>query len=75
MSYSLERKCHNCKFHDECTDRSFLNAAIQGIHQVGEMSNQEQGKYLRRGHLGAGIITLDCQNFENISQDETNSAG
>lgn len=62
MSYSFHHPCYtpemerdkNCKFVEKCLDRHFLDNAINSIHLLG------QGN----GHLGAGIIRLECQNFE-----------
>jgi hypothetical protein len=58
MSYCLEEKCWNCKKKDKCNDRHFINNAIQSIHIL----NQDQG------HLGGGIIRLDCSNIEEVEE-------
>jgi len=61
MSYSLETPC--CNFHpstppndclkkDTCTDRHILYGAVCAIHQMP----------FGVGHLGAGTITLTCNN-------------
>jgi hypothetical protein len=57
MSYSLEHKCYGsqeCTHADKCIDRYFIDNAIQNIHVLDR----------ERGHLGAGIVKIECQNFE-----------
>lgn len=54
MSYSLLSKCHLCKKEKVCVDYYFIDGARCGIHQAGQ----------ERGHLGSGVITIECQNFK-----------
>jgi hypothetical protein len=54
MSYSLEFRCNECGKQKKCVDAEVLNGAIQGIHYIG----------LERGHLGWGVVRLDCGAFE-----------
>ena len=54
MSYSLETPCINCDKGDKCTDQASIAGAISGIHQM------PYGV----GHLGAGIIKLECSNVQ-----------
>ena len=54
MSYSLEHECNNCKESDRCSDRHFIDGAINGIHQVWPAE---------KGHFGAGTIEIKCQNL------------
>ena len=55
MSYSLDSKCGKCEKKDKCLDVHFLEGAINGIHSVWPQE---------KGHLGSGVIKLECQNFE-----------
>jgi len=55
MSYSLSSKCGQCIKEGKCTDKNFIEGAISGIHSVWPSE---------KGHLGSGIVFLDCQNFE-----------
>lgn len=55
MSYSLKHPCGNCAKVDKCSDRHFIQGAINGIHDVYPSE---------KGHFGGGTITIDCQNPE-----------
>ena len=61
MSYSQSNLCWKCTKKDKCTDRHFVDGAIAGIHSVWPAE---------KGHLGAGTITLACQNLEEEKQKE-----
>jgi hypothetical protein len=54
VSYSLYTQCGTCEKKDKCSDRHFIEGAINGIHSVYPMS---------KGHLGSGSIEIKCQNF------------
>lgn len=63
MSYSFMQKCFECQkggeeYKSECIDKIILQNAINSIHQIGN----------QRGHLGAGVITLECQYFVEKEQ-------
>jgi hypothetical protein len=62
MSYSVEKKCEQCDLEDKCVDRFFLEGAVSGIHSSTGYSAKTKA-YTNRGHLGAGVIKLDCSNF------------
>ena len=53
MSYSLMRDCQNCMKQSKCIDANILEGAVYAIHQAGQ----------EKGHLGRGVISLECQNF------------
>ena len=55
MSYSLNAKCSDCTKKDKCTDRHFIEGAINGIHCVWPSE---------KGHLGSGSIDLNCSKYE-----------
>ena len=55
MSYALIDKCDTCAKKDKCCDQHFIQGAINGIHSVWPSE---------KGHLGAGTVTIECQNHE-----------
>lgn len=57
MSWSLESKCFNCVNAYTCKDNMVIANAISVVHALGE----------ENGHLGAGAVTMDCQNFTEKS--------
>lgn len=68
MSYSLDSQCSSCHKQDKCVDQYFVQAAIFGIHSVNGWSCKDSA-LMNRGHLGGGVIKIDCQNFEPISKE------
>jgi hypothetical protein len=59
MSYSLNTRCGTCTKMDKCTDRHFIEGAINGIHSVWPSE---------KGHLGSGSVDLNCQKHEQKSE-------
>ena len=60
MSWGINNKCYTCKKYDEkCLDAPIIERAIDVIHLIG----------FERGHLGAGLIVMECQNFEEKKEE------
>ncbi|HEY3347145.1 MAG TPA: hypothetical protein VGK71_05935 [Nitrospirota bacterium] len=62
MSYSVYSKCDNCKERAKCNDLDIIRGAVSTIHSL--YPGQE------RGHLGAGTVTIECNNFDDKNQPE-----
>lgn len=60
MSYSFYNPCTDCKKNVECTDRHVIYGAISAIHSM------PYGV----GHIGSGIIRLDCAIKEPKGENE-----
>jgi hypothetical protein len=64
MSYSVKTPCGNCTKIGQCVDGTIISYAVYALHGLGE------GK----GHLGAGLISIDCCNFEGPKEQENKKA-
>lgn len=60
MSWSVENKCFHCSHYIDCVDATLINSAISDIHYLGA----------ERGHLGGGVMAMDCQNFDRKEEEK-----
>lgn len=58
MSYSLETKCFDCTKRITCADWVIFSGAIQTVHSCPDGASG--------WHRGAGVIRLECFNFEML---------
>ena len=61
MSYSINQKCWKCEKRVRCVDLNIVEGAVQTIHSLD----------INHGHLGGGVIVLECQNFVESPQAQT----